>query len=158
MKTIIIYDSRNGTTEDCAINIKKSLNCDSVNLRKQSIKSIDEYSLIVIGTPLYMGHPLKRIKSFCRKNENKLLNKHIAFFVCGLGEPKAMIEQFKNSIPSKLIDKAEIISHFGGEIRPEKAHFFEKLILQKMLEDKKMNNKINNQEIITFINKLKDVK
>lgn len=155
MKTLIVYDSRNGVTEDCAINIKKSLNCDTLYLRKQHKVVLDDYELIIIGSPIYMGQPLKRVKKFCNNNLNKLLNKQVAFFVCGLGDPKEMIAAFKKAIPEALINKAKVISHFGGELRPDKASFLEKMLLKKMLEDKKFNGKINEQEIITFINKVR---
>jgi menaquinone-dependent protoporphyrinogen IX oxidase len=158
MKTIIIYDSKRGTTETCAFKIKEALKCDAVSLRDNHDVSVTDYDMTIIGTPIYAGQTSRLVKNFCASNENILKNKKLAFFVCGLDDPVQMIEAFKKAIPTELANNALIISHFGGELHPERAKFLMKFIMKKMLESKDTKVGLNEHEITSFINRLKEVK
>jgi flavodoxin len=95
MKTVVLYDSKRGVTEECAKKVSESLKCDNYNLRKHNQINLDNYDLIIIGTPLYAGIPMTSVKKFCNNNVDILKKKKLAFFICGLGEASEMIDIFK---------------------------------------------------------------
>ncbi len=158
MKIIILYDSKRGSTEECALKLSQNLNCDSKKVRvKIDMKDydLDSYDHIVIGTPMYVGRPLKSIINFINNNVDLLKTKQVSFFLCGLGNHNEMIDAFKKVINSDLINDKTIIRHFGGELHPERARFIMKSIMEKMLQDPKFKGNIDDKEIDVFI---KDVR
>ena len=55
LKILIIYASKTGTTEKCAKNLgTKMENAKVINIYNQT-ENIDNYDLIVIGSPIRMG-------------------------------------------------------------------------------------------------------
>ena len=91
MRLLIIYGSKTGTTEECANKIKAALetrqeiqNIDIYNLAKRPKISLDDYETIIIGSPIYMGQIRNSVKTFLGYNIEKLMQKNLHFFVCGL--------------------------------------------------------------------------
>lgn len=158
MRSLIIYDSKKGTTEDCAKTLAQALKGDILSLKNNVKIDWDNYDLIIMGTPIYMGQPMKTLKKFCNTNSDLLKTKNIAFFICGGGNATEMTESFKKTMPTELINKAKIISHFGGELRVDRAHFLLKVMMKKMLEDKNITHEINHGEINKFIKVVSEVK
>jgi menaquinone-dependent protoporphyrinogen oxidase len=157
LKTVVLYDSKRGVTEECAKKISESLKCDNFNLRKNNQINLDSYDLIIMGTPLYAGMPMTSVKKFCDNNVVVLKNKHLAFFICGLGEASEMIDSFKTKINSEVVKNISIIRHFGGELRPDRAHFLMKVLMKKMLEDPKFKSNIKENEINKFISDVRSI-
>ena len=63
LKTLIIYASKTGTTEKCAKEINKQLKDSTmVNILNQKDEAIENYDLIVVGTPIRIGMIDKEIK------------------------------------------------------------------------------------------------
>ena len=82
MKTLIIYASKTGTTEKCAKEINRQLKDSKiVNILNQN-EDINEYDLIIIGTPIRMGMIDKKIRKFLISNIEKLKSKKVAYFIC----------------------------------------------------------------------------
>jgi menaquinone-dependent protoporphyrinogen oxidase len=156
LKTVVLYDSKRGVTEECALKISENLKCDNYNLRKNSNIDLNNYDLIIIGTPLYAGMPMSSVKKFC--NNNKILKtKKLAFFLCGIGNADEMINTFKKQLNSDIVNNISIIRHFGGELRPDRAHFIMKAIMTKMLEDPKFKSNIKEDEIKKFIKEVGEI-
>jgi menaquinone-dependent protoporphyrinogen oxidase len=155
LKTVVLYDSKRGVTEECAKKVSESLKCDNYNLRKHNQINLDNYDLIIIGTPLYAGIPMTSVKKFCNNNVDILKKKKLAFFICGLGEASEMIDIFKTKINSEVVKNISIIRHFGGELRPDRAHFLMKVLMKKMLEDPKFKSSIKEEEINKFISDIR---
>ena len=75
MKTLIIYASKTGTTEKCAKEINRQLKDSKiVNILNQN-EDINEYDLIIIGTPIRMGMIDKKIRKFLISNIEDLKTK-----------------------------------------------------------------------------------
>lgn len=154
MKILIVYATKSGTTEDCAKEIKKELNqdVDLINLNSKYVNNINNYDVIIIGTPIYAGNINSKVKSFCTRNIEKLKSKNLYFYTCGLSTDEEAFKYLSNSISKELIDKSKKISHFGGELRPEKLGIFLGFIASKMLESSKEKYKVNASKITSFVN------
>lgn len=160
MKYAIIFNTKSGITEDCANEIKKGLKGegDIINLSKKNKVNLDNYSLIVIGTPIYAGQINRKIKKLCIKNEEILRNKEIAFYTCGLSKDEDAYNYLIKSIPINLKEKAIIISHFGGELRPNKLRFPFNIIAKKIMQNSNETYKINKDNIDKYINGINTIK
>jgi menaquinone-dependent protoporphyrinogen oxidase len=160
LKVIVLYDSKRGSTEECALRLSHDLNCDAKKVRvKIDMKDydLDNYDHIIIGTPLYMGRPLKSISHFVKQKHDLLKNKSVSFFICGIGDPDEMIESFKNHLHSDIVESSTIIKHFGGELHPDKANFIMKSIMEQMLKDPKIQATIDEDEINVFIKDIRRI-
>lgn len=134
MKTIIVYAGKYGCTEDCVIKLKSKLDgeVNLVNAAKDKVPSLAGYDSVVIGSSIYVGQIHKKVKSFIDNNLNMLLEKKISLFlVCGF------IEKFDETVaanfPKALIDNAQSIECFGGELNIDKMNFLHKGVV-KMIE------------------------
>ena len=101
MKTLIIYASKTGTTEKCAKEINRQLKDSKiVNILNQD-EDINEYDLIIVGTPIRMGMIDKKIRKFLISNIENLKSKKVAYFIC-CGFNENMIAIAKVDFADKL--------------------------------------------------------
>ena len=156
MKTLIIYVSKRGTTKESAIKVGNDIKADVIGIKEVNQNILKDYEQVIIGSYLYAGMIPAKMKKFIINNAGILKSKKISFFVMGIGQDKEMIETFKKQLPKELIDNIFAIEHFGGEMRLDKANFFEKIILKKVVEEQKLNPKVNEEAINNFINRIKD--
>ena len=64
MKSIILYESKTGTTKKCA-EILKETNPESKLIKLSNfVDQIDDYDTFVLLTPIYMGGINKKVKKF----------------------------------------------------------------------------------------------
>lgn len=63
MKTIVIYDSIYGNTEKVAKEIGKKIKGSKVS-RITEIKKINDYELVIVGSPTHAGRPTPEMKKF----------------------------------------------------------------------------------------------
>jgi menaquinone-dependent protoporphyrinogen oxidase len=88
-KALIVYGTRTGTAAITAQEIaqmlqKQGLEANVVNAKKEKIKSIDEYDLIVVGSGIQMGRWTGEPEDFLKKFRKELATKKVALFVnCG---------------------------------------------------------------------------
>lgn len=140
MKTLIVYGSKYGFTEECALRLKDALgsNVVCVNLKKAKIENLESYQRILIGGSLYAGMIRKEVKVFCESHLPLLLSKEIGIFgSCGL--PENFQQSINDNLPKELVAHAKCISCFGGEFRLSKMNFFEKTLV-KMISKTKADN------------------
>ena len=79
MKTLILFASRYGATEEIAYMLKSAVGGDVTvcNVRERGI-SLAEYDTVIIGSCVYMFKLDKHIKRFLRRNEKTLMGKRSA--------------------------------------------------------------------------------
>jgi menaquinone-dependent protoporphyrinogen IX oxidase len=87
MKTLIVYGTRYGATEKTAGEIadvlrNKDIKVKLVNAKKEKIRDISEYDLIVVGSGIKTFRWTKEPKSFLKKFREELRMKKVALFVC----------------------------------------------------------------------------
>lgn len=155
MKTSIIYASKTETTKKCANILKEKLNdVDIANIKSLNI-DINNYDLIIIGTPIRMGLIDKNIKKFLINNLDILKTKKTAYFIC-CGFKENYLKYFEQNFPQELLDSALIYDTFGGELNLEKQKGFDKFIVKMVSKNnpRKEDIKILTKNIDNFVKKL----
>ncbi|XES76932.1 MAG: flavodoxin domain-containing protein [Candidatus Bathyarchaeia archaeon] len=86
MKTLIVYGTRYGATAENAEEIAKILHEEGfdvkvANAKKEKIKDITSYELVVVGSGLQMGKWTGEAEDFLKKHAKELAEKKLALFV-----------------------------------------------------------------------------
>lgn len=129
MKTLVLYASKYGCTEDCVHYLKDKINhpVKVANLKNLGTIDLNQYDCIIIGGSIYVGKLQKEVQVFCKKHLPLLLTKNIALFMC-CTTPEQTDDFFKHNFPAKLQKHAKTTVNFGGELRENKMGFFDKKI------------------------------
>lgn len=134
MNTLIVYASKYGCTEKCTELLSKKLigEVEIINLKQVSDIDISKYEKIIIGGSIYIGKIQKEVTEFCSKSLDKLKEKRIGLFICGMQEEETVTTEFNQNFNPELIEIANAKEHFGGEFNFDKMNFIEKLIVKKI--------------------------
>jgi menaquinone-dependent protoporphyrinogen oxidase len=86
MKALIVYGSRYGATADTSEEIGKVLRQEGlevkvVNAKKEKIKDISEFDLVVVGSGMQMFRWTGEAEGFLKKFQKELAEKKLAVFV-----------------------------------------------------------------------------
>jgi menaquinone-dependent protoporphyrinogen oxidase len=170
METIILYDSKHGTTEKCAQMLAKELegNITICNLKKEEIVDLESYDQIIIGGSVYMGQMPKSIKALFVKYEVVLLTKPLGLFACGMAEGEEATKELATIFPKEFSNHAKAIGFFGGAFYLNRMNFFEKGVIKMASKSKgaiefekgsegEFKESINESEITNFAAKMKAV-
>ena len=134
MKVLIIYASRTGVSERCVRLLAEKLDSDAIKTDifsvDQELPSPEDYDVCVIGGSVRMGAINKKIKKYLKAHADTLNSMHTAIFLCcGLSE--SVDDYVTMQIPKYIIPSLDI-NYFGGEVKPENAKGFDKLVLRAM--------------------------
>lgn len=149
MKTVIIYASKHGTTEQCAVKLSEKLEgkVEVYNIKKGENIDFIQYDKVIIGGSIYAGKIQKEISEFCLKNIGELKNRKLGLFICCISK-NDVEKQINSSFSQELLAHAVAKESFGGEFRFKEMSFIEKTItkvVSKMLA--KTDNKFNNLDM-----------
>ena len=152
MKTLIVYSSKHGCTEKCTDLLAKELKDkpDILNLRDNKNIDLSMYDKVIIGGSIYIGKIQKEVFEFCSKNLEKLKEKEIGLFICGMQEGDLINNEILENFPPELINIAITKSCFGGEFNFEKMSFFEKLIVKTVSKTNSSKSNILSENIHKF--------
>lgn len=158
MKTVVIYCSNHGTTENVAgLIAERQKNSSSsvtmISLLKDPSPSVDEYDRVIIGGSIHFGTIQKQVKRFCQQNEKILLEKELGLFLCCMLEEKKD-EEFEKAFPEKLRNHSKASGCFGGEFLFNKLNFLEKIIVKNVAKADKEISAIDYSAIDSFLDKL----
>jgi menaquinone-dependent protoporphyrinogen oxidase len=86
-KALIAYGTRYGATASTAQEIALVLNqqgveAKTVDIRKEKVKDISEYDLIVVGSGIQINRWTGEPEDFLKKHKKALASKKLALFVC----------------------------------------------------------------------------
>ena len=89
MRTLIIYGTRYGATASTSEEIAKVLQGEGfdvkvANGKKEKIKDISHYDLIVVGSGLQMGRWTGEAEDFLKRFQKQLGEKKVAIFVSSM--------------------------------------------------------------------------
>lgn len=156
-KIAIIYTSKYGTTEKVAklLADKLEYKVTLISLKQNNNPDIDAFDTIILGTSIYAGSPRKEITKFCKKNQNRLLEKTIGLFICGM-QPGMDVrnKQIVKAYPEPLRQHAKIAAFLGGEFQFEKMNFLEKFIAKKASKVTNSVSSIDYSAIEEFVKEL----
>jgi menaquinone-dependent protoporphyrinogen oxidase len=114
-KVLIVYGTRYGATESTSEEIAKVLQGEGlevrvVNAKKEKVKDISAYDLIVVGSGLQMGKWTGEPESFLNQFQKELASKKLAIFVSSaaqaLSEYEKKTEDIENARKQNLDAKA----------------------------------------------------
>ncbi|MBQ8562527.1 MAG: flavodoxin [Firmicutes bacterium] len=131
-RTIVIYKSKYGATEQYARWIAEELDCDLVRAEDFKARNLDNYDNIIYGGGLQAGG----IKGFdlIRKNRRRLEGKKVVIFVVGLS-----VDDKENRMEVRDInlDKKELkgltLYYCKGAFKPEAVSGIDKGIIKVCL-------------------------
>jgi menaquinone-dependent protoporphyrinogen oxidase len=156
MKTLVLYASKTGVTEDCATYISKNLEHTVIqNVKKNKRNEIQYFDRIIIGSPIYIGGPMKAISKFVLEHKEELLKKELYLFTCGAESEKAPRLYLETALSSEICDHAKEIAYFGTELRFEKMGFFGRFIMKKIATENNLDPKINFAKIDDLVSHLR---
>lgn len=136
MKTLCLYATNTGVTEDIAFELKELVPMDVVRVQKGLEINLDEYDKVIIGAGIRVGRVIKVMRKFVEANQVDLAKKKIGFFVSGADIKTNLRALLTNSYPDALVEKASFAIHCGGEFRMEKLNFFSRWIVKKVGQSK----------------------
>lgn len=98
----------------------------------------------------------RKLKKFCEKNEESLLNKKLGLFLCCMEEGEKAQKQFENAFPEKLRGYATAKGFFGGAFRLDRMNAIEKAIIKKVAQVESDVSKISEKNISNFVGAMKE--
>ncbi len=158
LKTLILYASKTGTTEKCAQKIKSEIpESKLINIYEGTI-NVEEYDIVIIGSPIRMGMIDKKIKKFLKQHEKDLAKKKVAYFIC-CGFPECMKKYYQENLSSVLLENAIIYTTFGGQMNIEEQKGLDKMIVKMVTKRIKGRKevKVLDENIEKLLQKVKDV-
>jgi len=87
MKGFLCFDTKYGSTEQICRWIASEIKCaqviiQNVNLINNSnYGNYDNYDFYIIGTPIFIGKPMKSVVDFIQLNEHKFIGKPVFLFI-----------------------------------------------------------------------------
>jgi menaquinone-dependent protoporphyrinogen oxidase len=115
-KALIVYGTRYGATASTSEAIaevlrQEGLDVKVVNLKKDKVKDITEYELVMVGSGIQIHKWTKEPEKFLKKLQKELAKKKVALFVC-CGSTKPLDDK---------TDKAKSIENARTKYLEEKA-------------------------------------
>ena len=134
MRILVVYSTYGGVTKECAEMLASHLNekfkVELVNVRECEIPDPDAYDAVVLGSSVRVGSINKKIKKYVKSNMEKLSNMPCAVYYC-CGYTKQFQEYVDTQLPTRF--EPSLGYHlFGGELKPDKLHGMDKLIVRMM--------------------------
>lgn len=139
MKTLIVYGTRYGATGGTAAEIAKILGeadfeVKVVDLKKEKVKDIFEFELIVVGNGMKLGKWTNEAEDFLKKFQNQLGQKKLALFASTMKpvfEREGKTEAVEDTRKAALDDKVKkynlqpiALGFFGGVLNFNEMGFF----------------------------------
>jgi menaquinone-dependent protoporphyrinogen oxidase len=98
-KALIVYGTRTGATANTSEVIADTLQTEGlqvkvVDAKKEKVKDIGEFNLVVVGSGIQIGKWTGEADDFLKKHQKELASKKLALFVCcGAAAPLSEGEQ-----------------------------------------------------------------
>ncbi len=132
MKTLIIYHTKYGTTQQYAQWLCEDLkDADLFSMKERSQINLNHYQQIVIGSPVYMGRI--SLSSFLVGQWMKLKAKKVYLFAVGNmpADSSESIQSF-NILPEEIREGLQMYLKLPGKVDFSRLNFFDRLILKRM--------------------------
>ena len=139
MKTLIVYGTRygatTGTSEEIAETLReKGFDVTVINAKKEKIKDISEYALIIVGSGMRMGKWTDEADAFLKRFQKELEQKKLAIFVSTMktvsereGKTDDVAKMRKTALEDKVTQYSLhpiALGFFGGVLDYNKMGFF----------------------------------
>ena len=141
MKILIIYSSKNGVSKRAAERLSSELlqgNEISVYDINDAPPSPEGFDVVILGGSIRMTKLNKKLKAYLKEHLEIISNMPAAFYIC-CGIIRDFNDYKTTELPSK-INFSLGVECFGGELKPDKLHGIDKIIV------KTMRNSIESQD------------
>ena len=137
MNTLIVYASKNGSTEKAAKLLFEKLKGEKniINIREDKNPGLENYETVILGGSIYAGNIQKELKNFVNNNLDLLLAKKIGLFLC-CGMEKDYKKQLKKAFPKELLVHSITDQYFGFEYNKNKMNLIEKALIKLVVKGK----------------------
>jgi len=130
-KILVAYATKYGSTQEVAEAVAQALReqGQAVDLRRaRDVRSLDEYSAVVLGAPLYMFRWHKDALRFLSRHQPALRERPAAVFAMGPWEDKEKDwTEVRSQIEKELAKfpwfSPSVVEVFGGKFDPDKLGF-----------------------------------
>ncbi len=148
MNTLIVYGTRKGCTRLCAEKLQQLIHhCEIVDVRDLKSPQWDSYDSLIFGSSIWAGKVHRKIGTLLREHHAQVSEKRIGLFLCsGDSDPN----YFSANYPQELLDRATIISSFGGKLDIQDYSPIMRWILRRRVGITESYNRINGQAIQDF--------
>ncbi|GAP15691.1 flavodoxin [Longilinea arvoryzae] len=135
-KILVTYASKYGSTQEVAEAVAKTLREKGLNVELQraaKVQTIEPYSAVVLGAPMYIGHFHGDARKFLARHQTALATHKTAFFALGPTEDneKDWIEtrkQFDQELANMPWFNPLARELFGGKMDPARFRFPDNLL------------------------------
>ena len=153
MNTLIVYNSKYGAAEKCVQLMRKELigEATEVNVRDEEAPDPDEFDRVLIGSNIHAGSINKKIRRYCFRTTDSLLQRPVGLFLCCLAPEEEAQDYFGKNFPAVLVEHAKTTGVLGGALYFEKMNFFERFLLKKISGTTTSFENIDEERIREFI-------
>lgn len=148
MKGLIAYGTRYGSTGEISqrmgeILSEAGIETKVVDLGKDTVSSVSEYDLVIVGSGIRVGKWTKEAFGFLERHEAELSGKKVALFVsCGDVRDPEKRDEAKENYLVKVAEtypsvKPVQLGLFGGVFNMRKYGFGVKLLMKALTKDLK---------------------
>lgn len=129
MRTLIVFESKYGSTAQCVAFLKQALPGDVTicNLHHEKPIPPDRFDSVIVGGPVYRGRLPQQLRAYCDKQRLELSTKKLGLFICGLMEGESALREMNLVFPEGLSHAALQKGYFGGAIYLDQMKPFERL-------------------------------
>lgn len=158
MNTLVIYASKHGTAEKCAVELSQRITgkVDICNIKSGKAPELSQYDRVIVGGSIYVGKVQKEVSDFCINNLSILKQKKVGLFLCCMNK-KEFETQLKNAYPQELIDAAAIAENFGGEFKFKEMNLLEKaatkMVSKVLAKEDPSTPEIDMKKDMSFLNR-----
>ncbi|MDH6366841.1 MULTISPECIES: flavodoxin domain-containing protein [unclassified Breznakia] len=155
MKTLVLYATKYGSTEEVAKTIADNCDADLVNIEDVDVLNLDRYTTVIFGSPLYVGKLRKDLIRFMRDKIHQLSNKSLHLFVNRGTRTPAIDEIIEKNIP-EYQNLLQTTIDFGGTFDFNKMNLMDSLIVRTVnldLDELDSNQNLD-EKVSNFIGKL----
>jgi menaquinone-dependent protoporphyrinogen oxidase len=134
---LVAYSTRYGSTQEIAQAIANTLRecgflVDLEPIKK--VKTLEEYTAVVIGAPLYIMHLNKEVHNFLSQHQEVLMKRKAAVFALGaLSNKEEECKEVRVQLDKELAKHPWFmpvaVETFGGKFDAAKLHFLDKIIV-----------------------------
>lgn len=126
-----------------------------IDLEREDVPDLAEFSTVIVGGSIHMGHVQKEIKKFCEDREAELLEKRLGLFLCFMNKNDGG-KEFESSFPESLRKSSKANGLFGGELLFDEMNFMERLVVRKVSGVKESVSEIDREAIERFIQMMQE--
>lgn len=157
MKTLIVYSTTLGCTEQCASKLKEDLGDDveMVRISRRRRYNLQDYETIIVGGSIHAGMIQRSVRRFCENYLDILLQKQVGLFVCCMDPDANEQKLIEKAFPDQLVKHALASGFFGGELNIKKMNLLQKIMTRKAARLQKEPD-IDFRKILDFARKLQE--